>query len=175
MNKILVAIDGAQHSDKTLKSAAEMAKQKNSELVILYACSENAPSESQLNFAEKACGRQFRNLVTGLELPTFSVADKDGEKSISEYMKARAKLCELYGSDVLQRATETVKNAGADAVTTRMERGDIVKTILDVANKETADTIVIGNCHRNRVAQFFAGCTAKEVLKKANCTAVIVD
>ncbi len=175
MNKILVAIDGAQHSDKTLKSAAEMAKDKGSELVILYACSQSAPSENQLNFAEKACGRQFRNLVTGKELPTFSVEDGDGEKSISEYMKAREKLCEMYGTEVLERAAITVKDAGANTVKTRMERGDIVKTILNVANNETADTIVIGNCHRNKVAQFFAGCTAKEVLKKANCKAVIVD
>lgn len=175
MNKILVAIDGAQHSDKTLKSAAEMAKTKNSELVILYACSESAPSENQLNFAEQACGRQFRNLVTGKELPPFSVADSDGEKSISEYMQARKKLCELYGSDVLERAMTTVKQAGAGNVTTRMERGEVVNTILDVANKEAADTIVIGDCHKNKVAQFFAGCIAKEVLKKANCTAVIVQ
>ncbi len=175
MNKILVAIDGAQHSNKTLKSAAEMARQKNSELVILYACSDNAPSENQLKFAENAYGRKFRNLVTGKELPTFSVANSDGEKSISEYMRAREKLCELYGTDVLERAVTTVKSVGAGAVTTRMERGDIVKTILDVAASETADTIVVGDCHRNRVAQFFTGCTAKEVLKKANCTAVIVQ
>ena len=175
MNKILVAIDGAQHSDKTLKSAAEMAKAKNSELVILYACSDAAPSENQLKFAENTYGRKFRNLVNGRELPTFSVADGDGERSISEYMAAREKLCTLYGTDVLERAVTTARNVGADAVTTRMERGDIVKTILDVAKKETADTIVVGDCQRNKVAQFFAGCTAKDVLKKANCTAVIVQ
>lgn len=175
MNKILVAIDGAQHSEKTLKSAAEMAKTKNSALVILYACSENAPSENQLKFAENACGRQFRNLVTGKELPTFSVADSDGEKSISEYMRARQKLCEMYGSDVLERAMTTVKLAGAGRVTTRMERGEVVNTILEVATTEAADTIVIGDCHKNKVAQFFTGCTAREVLKKANCSAVIVQ
>lgn len=175
MNKILVAIDGAQHSTKTLKSAAKIAKQKNSELVILYACSQSEPSENQLQFAEKACGRKFRNLVTGKELPTFSVANHDGEKSISEYMKAREKLCRLYGTDVLQRAVDTVKDAGANDVKTRIERGDVVKTILEVANSETADTIVVGNCNKSNIAQFFTGCAAKEVLKKANCTAIVVD
>lgn len=175
MNKILVAIDGAQHSEKTLKSAAEMAKAKNSELVILYACTQSTPTENQLNFAERACGRQFRNLVNGRELPTFSVADSDGEKSISEYMKAREKLCNLYGKDVLDRATNTAKNAGAVTVRTRMERGEIVKTILDVASSETADTIVVGNCHKSKLAQIISGCTATEIQKKANCTAVIID
>ena len=175
MNKILVAIDGNQHSDKTLQSAAELAKTKNSELVILYACTENAPTENQLDFAENAYGRKFRNLVTGKELPTFSVADSDGEKSISEYMAARKKLCETYSSDILTRAVTKAKRAGVGAVRTRMERGDIVKTILDVASNETAHTIVVGDCHKNKVAQFFSGCTAKEVLKKANCTAVIVN
>jgi len=175
MNKILVAIDGAHHSDKTLKSAAEMAREKGSELVILYACSQNAPSENQLDFAEKTCGRHFRNLVTGKELPTFSVSDSDGIKSISEYMQAREKLCELYGTDVLERALTMVRDVGARAVTTVMERGEVVKTILDVASRETADTIVLGNCHKNSFARFFSGCTAQEVLKKANCNAVIID
>ena len=175
MNKILVAIDGAQHSDKTLKSAAEMACEKGSELVILFACSHNEPNENQLRFAEKTCGRHFRNLVTGKELPTFSVSDSDGVKSISDYMQAREKLCDLYSSDVLERAATTAKSAGAHDVSTRMERGEVVKTILDVATRETADTIVVGNCHKSNFAQFFSGCTAKQVLKKANCTAVIVD
>ena len=175
MNKILVAIDGARHSDKTLKSAAEMAREKGSELVILFACSQNAPTENQLEFAEKTCGRHFRNLVTGKELPTFSVSDSDGTKSISDYMQAREKLCKLYGSNVLEHAVTTARQAGANAISTRMEKGEVVKTILDVASKETADTIVLGNCHKSSIAQFFSGCTAKEVLKKANCNAIVVD
>jgi len=175
MNKILVAIDGAHHSDKTLRSAAEMACEKGSELVILFACSQNAPNEKQLEFAEKTCGRHFRNLVTGKELPTFSVTDSDGIKSISEYMQAREKLCKLYGTDVLEKAVTTARKAGANAISTRMEKGEVVKTILDVASKETADTIVLGNCSKSGFARFFSGCAAKEVLKKASCNAIIVD
>jgi len=175
MNKILVAIDGAQHSEKTLTTAAKMARDKGSELVILFACSQNEPNEKQLDFAEKTCGRHFRNLVTGKELPTFSVSDSDGIKSISDYMQAREKLCKLYSTDVLERAATTVKNAGARVVTTIMERGEVVKTILDVASRETADTIVLGSCHKSSFSQFFSGSTAKEVLKKTNCNAIIID
>ena len=90
-------------------------------------------------------------------------------------MQAREKLCNLYSTDLLERAATTVKNAGARVVTTIMEHGEVVKTILDVASRETADTIVLGNCHKSSFAQFFSGCTAKEVLKKANCNAIIID
>jgi nucleotide-binding universal stress UspA family protein len=175
MNKILVAIDGAQHSEKTLMSAAEIARNENSELLILYACSQGAPNERQLSYAEKAFGRKFLKLVNGGELPTFSVSDSDGIKSISEYMKAREKLCKGFGTDVLERAATIAKNAGVKSVSTRIEQGDVTKTILDVAKTETADKIVVGNCTKSNWAQFFTGCTAKDIMKKAHCTAVIVE
>ena len=175
MNKILVAIDGAEHSEKTLKSAVKIAKESNGELVILYACSQDTPSKNQLKFAEDNYGRQFRNLVTGKELPSFSVTDSDGIKSISEYMQARETLCNKYGTDVLQRAVTIAKSAGAIKVDTIIQRGEITKTILDVASKQTVDTIVVGNCNKGFIASFFSGCTAKDILKQANCQAIIVD
>ena len=175
MNKILVAIDGAEHSEKTLKSAVKLVNEKNGELVILYACSQDTPSKNQLKFAEENYGRQFRNLVTGRELPSFSVADSDGVKSISEYMQAREKLCKQYGTDVLERAVTIAKSAGASKIDTIIQRGEITKTILDVASEQTVDTIVVGNCHKGIIASFFSGCTARDILKKADCEAVIVD
>ncbi len=176
MNKILVAIDGAEHSEKTLKSAVKIANEKKSDLIILYACSQDTPNKNQLKFAEDNYGRKFRNLVTGRELPSFSVADSDGIKSISEYMRAREKLCKQYGTDVLERAVTIAKSAGAAKnIETIIQRGEITKTILDVATKETVDAIVVGNCNKGMIASFFSGCTARDILKKANCEAIIVD
>ena len=174
MNKILVAVNGAPHSEKTLASAAKMAQEKESELVILYACNQADPSENQLEFAEQQYGRKFKNLLMGKELPTFSVEDNDGISSIAEYEEAREKLCQLYGKKVLDHAATEARKQGAIKITTRLEHGEIAPTILNVATSETADTIVLGECRNSNLVQFFTGCTAKEVLKKAKCEAIIV-
>ena len=175
MNKILVAVNGAPHSEKTLASAAKMAQEQKGELVILYACNHADPSENQLAFAEQQYGKRFKNLLLGKELPTFSVQDSDGISSIAEYEQAREKLCQLYGKKVLDHAVLEARKQGADKIKTRLEHGEIAPTILDVATNETADTIVVGECRNSNLVQFFTGCTAKEVLKKAKCEAVIVN
>lgn len=46
--------------------------------------------------------------------------------------------------------------------------------ILDYAKKKSADMIIIGDNHHNRLAETFLGSTAHHVLNHASCDVVLV-
>jgi len=175
MNKILVALDGSPHSVRTLEKAAQQAHDNASELVILYACTKSPPSELQLQFAEQKAGKAFRRKVSGQELPEFAVEDSDGISAIADYVEATETLCQLYGEDVLERAKTEAMLAGVDKVSLILEKGDAANVIVQTAEKEAVDLLVIGHHGVSKIKEFFLGSIAKDVLKRAPCAALVVE
>jgi len=65
-------------------------------------------------------------------------------------------------------------NARALNVTTQICAGDIADEILDVADVEMADTLVLGRRGLGRVREALLGSVSQKVLHHAACTVVIV-
>lgn len=175
MKTILVAINGQETTDNTVRRAADIARAEGGELVILYACSQKLPHKRQLEFATKIGGERLKNQVLGRELPAFSVKDSDGERSISQFMQAREKLCRSFGQHVLDGAESLANSLGVSSVRKLIEKGEAAKTVIDVANREKADKIIVGDCSaKSWLSRLFNGCTAKDIAAKAPGASVVV-
>ena len=173
--KILVAVDGSEHMSQTLKNAIETARKDEAELIILHVNTPHVLTKEELDYAEKQCGDKFRRLVSGASLPAFPTDDKSEQKSIGDYVKARELFQKVYGEDILKQATKQAEKADLAAVRSILEEGDVAKVVLDVAQKENVDLIVVGRRGHGRIAEFFLGSIAQKILQHADRSVLTVE
>ncbi len=173
--KILVAVDGSQHTGQTLEKAIDAARRDDAELIILHVNTPHVLTDDELEYAEKRCGEKFRRLVSGASLPEFPTDDKSERKYIGDYMKSREIFQRVYGEDILKQSVEQAEKAGLSAVRSLSQTGDVAKVVLDVAKEENVDLIVIGRRGHSRIAEFFLGSIAQKILQYADRSVLTVE
>ena len=85
-----------------------------------------------------------------------------------------ARMITALGEHVAESAKNRAEEAGARDVTTRICVGDIADEILDVAEAEKADILVLGRRGLGRVREALLGSVSQKVLHHADCKVVIV-
>ena len=175
MKKILVAVDGSQHSAKTLDKASCLARKNNSQLIILYTCTDELPARDQLEFASARFGRDFCEKVSGNRIAPYSVSQLDSKQAISEFMAARKQLCESWGGEVLNKARNRALDAGVSRIKTCKKKGNAVDSIIETARTEAANLIVIGRRKPRGLLDRVFPTTSDQVARKAPCEAVVVE
>ena len=173
--KILVAVDGSTHMARTMKKAVDSARKEEAELLILHVIAPHVLSEEEIDFAEERCGKKFGKMVSGAALPAFPVEDEAERKYIGDYVKSRKIFQKVYGEDILQRAVEMAEAEGFSKVQTILEKGNVAKTVLDIAKRNDVDLIIIGRRGHNRLAEFFLGSTAQTILQYADRSVLAVE
>lgn len=173
--KTLVAVDGSQHMQQTLKKAIANTREAGAELIILHVITPHELTQEELDFAEKKCGEKFMHLVRGDFLPAFQIEDEAERKYIGDYVNARSIFPRVYGEEILRQAKKTATEQGIENIRTIMKEGDVAGVILDTAREENVDMIVIGRHGHNRIAEFFLGSIAQKVIQHANCSVLAVE
>ena len=88
----------------------------------------------------------------------------------------RAELIDIMIRDVNDRMKELVKSTdltGID-VETEVIYGEAYTTILDIAERDNVDLIVIGNRGQSRIERFFLGSVANRVISEAKCPVLVI-
>jgi nucleotide-binding universal stress UspA family protein len=75
---------------------------------------------------------------------------------------------------MLEDAEKTVEKAGVKDVKTHAREGDPADAILDVAEEESADLIVVGNKGMSGAKRFLLGSVPNKVSHHAPCSVLIV-
>ena len=145
-DKIVVATDGSDTGRRAVDFAAALSNKLGHSLCIVHVLMHGRPAKEFAKMAE----------VEGLAKP----ADDSMIAALGEHVAGSAR----------QRAEE----AGARDVTTRICVGDIADEILDVAEAETADILVMGRRGLGRVREVLLGSVSQKVLHHANCKVVII-
>ncbi len=65
--------------------------------------------------------------------------------------------------------------AGITTVRSLIKEGDVAKTVLDIAQKEQVDLIIVGRRGHGRVATFFLGSVAHKIIQYADRSVLMVD
>jgi nucleotide-binding universal stress UspA family protein len=152
--KILVPYDGSKHSEIALNKAIYLARLiKGSEVVILTVIEEvKAPT---LVFDTKV-----RNYKTG-EATTLSSYLRDLQKDMRYKMiNTLDELRRRYDNSVQIR---TLVSVGRPEV-----------EIIEYANNQNADLIVMGSRGLKGISRLLMGSVSRTVSEKANCTVMIV-
>lgn len=83
----------------------------------------------------------------------------------------KPKVAQDIGERILSKAAEEVKGTSA---TKRLEFGNPAEKIIEVANKEKYDLIVVGSRGLSRTKRFFLGSVSDDVCHHAHCSVLIV-
>ncbi len=171
--KIVVAIDGSDTGDRALNCAAELSNKLGKDLCIVHVLLHGRPSEEMLRLAE------VEHLL-GQSSSQEAFRRKPVPKSLREIVPSIEEELELamatgaIAEHVLSRAKQRAEDLGARNVTTRTCAGDYADEILQIADSEKAEFIVIGSRGLGRIREVLLGSVSQKVLHHAACTVVVV-
>ena len=167
--KIIVATDGSDTGNRAVDLAASLSEKFGKDLCVVHVLMHARPRSEYVKMARDE----------GLELPP--VYDKADRTSLFPFQFASAtdelatsKIIAELGNRIAAHAKERAMNARALNVTTQICAGDIADEILDVADVEMADILVLGRRGLGRVREALLGSVSQKVLHHAACTVVIV-
>lgn len=87
---------------------------------------------------------------------------------------AAAKAIAALGDHIVQHAQQHKKDAGGRNATAQVCAGDAADEMLDVAEAENADVLVLGRRGLGHVREILLGSVSQKVLHHADCTVAIV-
>ncbi len=148
INKILVPIDGSEHSDRALNCALDLAEKYSAEIKLLSAAQPVV-----------AIGPMF------LTRPMLSPA------STAIYVKEIEAAHEKMLAEAFKKAKETKSNIN---ISKQLVNGRPADKIVEIANKGKIDLIVMGNRGTGGIKEFFLGSVSDRVADEARCPVLLV-
>lgn len=145
-SKIVIGLDGSDHSHNALRVACELAHKFHSELHLVH-----TPQPEMLGYA------------TGAMAGYHAVAVIPDPEELKE-----------AGEKVLSAGQEIVNEAGLPTAETHMKRGDPADEIIRCAETCGADLIVTGRRGLGAIGAFVQGSTTQRVNHKATCACLSV-
>jgi nucleotide-binding universal stress UspA family protein len=148
ITKILVAIDGSEHSDRALNYALDLAEKYSAEIMLL-------------SVAQPL-------VATG---PMFVTQPLMPPESTVMYVKG----IETAHEKMLAEALKKAKHSKPDLTISKMLiNGRPADEIVKLANQEKFDLIVMGSRGMGRIKEFFLGSVSDRVADEANCPVLLV-
>ena len=142
IDKILVPLDGSDTAFKALTLACELADKHNTELLLLHVVPSHELPDSVRRFAE----------IERIDGPPELVYTK------------------IVAKNVLIEGTEQAQSKGVQSIQQYVEYGDPAKTIVELANRENVNMIVMGTRGVSDITGLVFGSVAHKVNHLASCT-----
>jgi len=151
-DKILVAVDGSDHSKRAMGYAVELAEKFGSTITLIH--------------------------VYSTVIPMIPVADALTSPTVTAPASAAvaAKIAEdakKLGDRILEDAEKVVRERGIP-VEKLLKEGDVVKEIVAEAQKGGFSLVVIGHRGMSKLSELFLGSVSEGVGHKAPCPVMIV-
>ena len=154
--KILVPLDGSEHSSSALEIAAQIAKKFQAQLTLLHVYSFVAP----VMMAES-----FTQTTSGLPIIRPSLTSAD----LAEMEKEARQV----GERILIEAKEKLASEGI-IVDSSLTEGNPVQEITRIAKEGTFDLIVMGIRGIGKLKELLVGSVSDGVIKQSSCPVLIV-
>lgn len=153
--KILVALDGSEHSWKALESAIQIAKKFKGKLTLIHVYS---------TVAARPLAIPEPSTLTAPAIPPVATSAE-----ISRMIEAARKI----GTDILTEGEKRVKNEKI-IVDSLLVEGKVSEEIVRVAKEGNYDLIVMGARGLSKLKEILLGSASHEVTRKAPCQVLIV-
>lgn len=146
IKKVLVAVDGSEHSHKAVDYASDIALKYDCQMYLI-------------------------NVVRKVEIPEQLIAYANIEKieESHEYV-----FFEEIGKRILKKAEETAKKKGVKEVHSIINKGDPANRITEFARENDIDWIFLGTRGLGRIKGLLLGSVSNKVCNMADSTCVTV-
>jgi nucleotide-binding universal stress UspA family protein len=174
MERILVALDGSEHSDKALDLASDIAGKYAAELVLLHVMSDKPLTDAERQMAEV---EYLDELVSSLDASRAGAGGDPrlrAQRVLQHYADVAHRFREAMGNRLITQARKRAGEKRVRAVQTLLEDGDPAKTILRVAKGLGVDMIFLGSRGLGDIKGLLMGSVSHKVAQLAECTCVSV-
>lgn len=169
---ILVPTDSSSHADKAVEIAADLARQYGSELLLAHVLQEGRVPEALREMIRvehlsetTSAAQPFAGSIPA-EIATLLDAGKEGQGMRRAY--------EALGNRILDHAEGAARDKGVARVRKVLETGDPAHRILELAEREGVDLIVMGSRGLGEIKGLLMGSVSHKVGQLARCTCVTV-
>ena len=166
---IIAPVDGTEQSDRALQSAAEFARKYNARLILVHVLLRGTSAPSIRELAEtKGFLDQMENEIAEVEIvPVATVAGMAAPVEV-----VPDETLERFGQLLLDQAKTGVEDI--DRLETRVLDGDPAQAILQCAEDEGADMIVIGSRGIGDLKSLLLGSVSHKLVENATCPCLVV-
>jgi len=115
--------------------------------------------------------------ATGAELSILTVGDNYSNQNLRQLIRGEGDIgeaLELLSNQILDQARKRATRIGAANIKLRASWGDAAKVIIETAQREDVDIIVIGRRGRGRLAGLLLGSVSQKIASLAPCMVMIV-
>lgn len=167
IRKIVVPVDGSQHSVKAVELASDLASKYDADITLLHVLLRGHMPEGLKKAMEIEVGKR-KSSVDPVYLPNIILArnKKEDQLTIEELT--------YIGKYVLTSVAAICRDKGVSDVDMRVEEGDPAKIIIQIAEDTRADMIVMGNRGLSDFQGMLFGSVSHKVSQLAKCTCVTV-
>ncbi len=148
INKLLVAVDGSNHSLKAVDFASAIAACCKASVIILTVVKVHAVPKHSAELRKYA------------ELEHISSSDLDALKTIAGYL--------------VEHAKKRSREKGVDDIVTEVLEGPVARTIIECARRHDVDMIVIGSRGLGSIEATLRGGVSHRVELLSKCSVLTV-
>lgn len=170
---IVAATDGSTHARKAIDLASELAVKYQAKLILVHVLQQAHIPESVRHLLE----------VENVEQPQPSQRPPTADYSVmlastmgrgNQASAAWRRVFNAWGKQILEEAESTARARGVQEVVTVLEEGDPVNRILECAERENADLLVVGSRGLSDLKGLFLGSVSHKLSQVARCTCITV-
>jgi nucleotide-binding universal stress UspA family protein len=151
--KVLVPLDGSEHSERALTTSIQIAKKFRGTITLVHVYSVTA---APMIIPEPAT-------LTPGGVPVVTSAE------VSKMIEAARE----SGNKILKEGEQKAKSAGVK-VETALKEGNTVQEIVKAAKEGQSDLIVIGARGIGKIREFLMGSVSEGVIRHASCPVLVV-
>lgn len=171
-NTIVVATDGAEHGKKAVELASDLALKYDTKLVLVHVLQYGPIPEGLRRMLEaehlvKPTTSAKTKPLAGV--PRWLTAVTTGKENSEEL-----RLAAVAAEQIVTGAERVVRNKGVKNVHAIVEDGDAARRILESAERENADLIIVGSRGFSDLKGLLMGSVSHKVSELAKCTCITV-
>jgi len=173
IRKILLAYDGSDNGRRALDMATELAAKLQADLYIVHVLMHGHPAEEMVRMAEiEHIAEQVQQTVTpGV---AYTVGRAYDMFSLRKNNAGESRVIAALGEQLLTYAKSQAAERGVKNVQTATRNGDYADQILEAAEAQEADMIVLGSRGLGTIRGAVLGSVSQKVLHHAAQTVVAV-
>lgn len=170
--RILVPTDGSTHAEKAERLAVDLAQKYDAELLFLSVVEVGKLTPA----AHKLARDKGMDLSALIATPQMAVQAPEAAPVVpaSENTLATSRVQAELTERLVEEAQNQARAAGVAKVGGLTRDGNIAEAILDVADEEDVDLIVMGNRGLGSLKRLLVGSVSTKVSQLATCTCISV-
>jgi nucleotide-binding universal stress UspA family protein len=169
IDTVLLPVDGSAGARKAVDFGSDLAARYGARVVLLHVL-------LRRNLADAISGLSDLERSAGMSLE--KAFEARGDLRLSDVVHsgdtAQRQALEIVAQLVLETAEQAVRSRGVTNLRTCVVEGDPAERIIEIAERENADLIVMGSRGLSDLEGLLLGSTSHKVSHLAPCTCVVV-